>query len=45
MTAESKYYIAPEADYTWLLPESALVSSFNPDDHTEYLDYDDGGLL
>jgi hypothetical protein len=38
-------YIRPETEFVSRLPESVLASSYNPDDHTEYIDYEDGGLL
>ncbi len=38
-------YIQPEAEVLSWLPFHVLASSYNPDDHTEYIDYEDGGLI
>ena len=38
-------YLRPETEILSRLPESVLASSYNPDDHTEYIEYEDGGLL
>ena len=38
-------YQPPETEILSRLPESVLASSYNPDDHTEYIYYEDGGLL
>ena len=38
-------YIQPEAEVLLWLHSHVLASSYNPDDHTEYIDYEDGGLI
>ena len=40
-----RVYHTPETEWTVHIPEYVLASSFNDDDYTEYLDYEDGGLL
>ena len=38
-------YMSPDTEWTVRIPECVLASSYNGDDNTEYLDYEDGGIL
>jgi len=38
-------YHSPETEWTARIPESVLASSYNGDDNTEYIDYEDGGII
>ena len=38
-------YLTPDTEWTARIPEYVLASSFNEDDNTEYLDYEDGGII
>lgn len=40
-----KYYNKPIAELSDCVPECVLASSFNPNDNTEYVIEDYGGLL
>ncbi len=42
---QKQIYYSPDTELTARIPECVLASSFNGDDNTEYLDYEDGGLL
>ena len=38
-------YCSPKTELCLHIPGGLLASSFNDNDYTEYLDYEDGGLL
>ena len=46
MTSMTKMqYTPPEADLSLLACRYVLATSYNGDDYTDYIDYEDGGLI